>query len=281
MFKPRVRGSVSQCLLLPFIQNVCIPQTKQDALADYYSQRNVNIGTISDMVSNFLNLPWELRDQIYTLVLLHQEPIGLCGVNSDQFTPGLFRVSKIIYYEATSLFYTKNRFDFTGRAVEHIRRSFSQIGRYNADYIQHICIGFPAFVVDRESGNVTLENDTDAILTNIQSCCANLRTLTISLYGGDAISELDAVWLQRDKQENLKVVTEVLKLVNSRLRAISSLQEIIVETDEDGPNFHIQRRMESHGWKINVVEFEEEDGPRVDEWHNNGHPIPRRRVGFI
>jgi hypothetical protein len=43
------------------------------------------------------------------------------------------------------------------------------------------------------------------------------------------------------------------------LRAISSLQEIIVEVYEDGPSADIRMKMESHGWTINVIE-------QVEEW---------------
>jgi len=39
-----------------------------------------------------------------------------------------------------------------------------------------------------------------------------------------------------DNLDNPKIVTEALKLANTRFRAISFLQEIIVEVYKDGPN---------------------------------------------
>jgi hypothetical protein len=48
----------------------------------------------------------------------------------------------------------------------------------------------------------------------------------------------------------LKIVAEALALVDARFGAVSSLQAIIVEVDEDGPSDHIRREMKSHGWTI-------------------------------
>jgi hypothetical protein len=42
--------------------------------------------------------------------------------------------------------------------------------------------------------------------------------------------------LKLDALDYPKIITEALKLVNTRFRAISSLQEIVVEVYEDGPS---------------------------------------------
>ena len=127
-----------------------------------------------------------------------------------------------------------------------------QIGPANADYIRHICVGFPEFL-DLDPDNVTLEDDSVGILANVQSGCANLRTLATSL------DSTNAMEIRLDALDNPKVVTEALKLVNTHFRAISSLQEIIVEVYDDGPSDHIRRKMESHGWTISTTECVEED----------------------
>jgi hypothetical protein len=208
------------------------------------------------MSTNFLSLPRELRDQIYELVLLHQEPISPWFDRSNQLTPALFRANKTIHYEATSLFYSQNRFDFASRAIKHIAGFLEQIGGNNSGYIRNICIGFPDFAVNYESGNVTLEDDTVDILSKIQSGCTNLRTLMMSLrflFGGDPI------WLPLNTIENFEIIVKIIKLVNTRLTAISSLQEIIVEIHKDGANDDLRREMESYGWKICIVEIKEDD----------------------
>ena len=68
--------------------------------------------------------------------------------------------------------------------------------------------------------------------------------------------------LSLDALENPKVAGEALALVDTHFRAISSLQEIIVEVYEDGPGEHTRRVMKSHGWTVNVVDYVEEDFDR-------------------
>ena len=98
-----------------------------------------------------------------------------------------------------------------------------------------------------------VDYDSVGILANIRSGCANLSTLTTSLYSTNAMEpRLDAL-------DNPKVVTESLRLVNTYFRAISFLQEIMVEVYEDGPSDHIRRKTESHGWTISVAEYMEEE----------------------
>ncbi len=206
------------------------------------------------MSSNFFSLPREVRDQIYELVLLHQELIDP-WVDYDRrqkLTPKLLHVNKTIHREASSLFYAQNRFDFTMGTPEDVASFLGQIGRNNADYIRHIYVGFPKFLY-LDPGDVTLEDDSVGILANTQSGCANLSTLTTSLYSTNAIE------LRLDALDNPKVVTEALNLVNTHFRGLSSLQEIIVEVYKDGPSDYIRRKMESHGWTISISEYVEEE----------------------
>ena len=82
------------------------------------------------MPLSFLSLPRELRDQIYELVLLHEElhvPAYMCNIGR-QLTPGLFQVSKTIHGEATSLFYTQNCFSTMHGDAEKVAKFFEQIG---------------------------------------------------------------------------------------------------------------------------------------------------------
>jgi len=206
------------------------------------------------MSANFFSLPRELRDRIYELVLLHQEPIDpwLDYDRRQKLTLELLHVSKTIHREASSLFYAQNRFNFTWGTPEVVASFLGQIGRNNADYIRHMCVSFPRFLCLDPDG-VTLEDDSVGILANIQSGCANLSTLTTSLYS------INATEVRLDAQDNPKVVAEALKLVDTHLRAISSLREKIVEVYEDGLSDHMRRKMEDHGWIIRIVEYVEEE----------------------
>ena len=61
-----------------------------------------------------------------------------------------------------------------------------------------------------------------------------------------------------DTLDHPKIVAKALALVNARFRAISSLQEIIVEVYEDGPSGYIRREMKNQGWTISATEYVEE-----------------------
>jgi len=204
------------------------------------------------MSANFLKLPGELRNRVYELCLLRQEPVNpWIDFNLRQeLSPGLLRANKTVHREASSLLYAQNRFDFTMATPEDVASFLGTIGRNNADCIRHVCVNFPN-LRDLEPGNVTLEEGSDGILANIQSGCANLRMLTTSLYSTYAME------LRLDALDNPKIVTEALTLVNTRFRAISSLQDIIVEVYEDGPSY-IRKKMENHGWTVSTTEYVEE-----------------------
>jgi len=203
------------------------------------------------MSTNFLSLPGELRNWIYELLLLHQEPIDPFDYTRRyKLTPGLLRTSKTVHREASSLLYAQNRFDFSILIPKEVASFLEQIGRINANSIRHIIFNFPALYLDRH------DVDLNLILAKIQSDCAKLSTLTTRPYSAKNMErKLDAL-------DNPKLVAEALSLVDTRLRAILSLQEIIVEVYKDGLSDHIRKEMQSHGWTISATEYvevEEED----------------------
>jgi hypothetical protein len=236
---------------------VCNPPVYQDTLTESHSEqtKHQHLHDHRSMSANFLKLPSDLRNKVYELCLLHQEPINpwMYFNQRQELTPGLLRANKTVHSEASSLLYAQNRFDFSMATPEDVASFLRTIGDNNADCIRHICVDFPSFR-DLEPGNVTLEEDSDGILANIQSSCANLRMLTTSL------SSTHAMELRLDALDSPKIVTEALTLVNTRFRAISSLQDIIVEVYEDGPSDDIRRKMENHGWTISTTEYVEEWG---------------------
>ncbi|KFY68143.1 hypothetical protein V496_01263 [Pseudogymnoascus sp. VKM F-4515 (FW-2607)] len=130
-------------------------------------------------MTNFLDLPGELRNRIYELCLLHKEPLALwTGFNQRrELSPGLLRASKAVHNEAISLFYAQNRFDFTIATPKRIALFLQTIGRKNAGHIQHLYVDFPKFSY-QEPGDATLSDDSTSIFSSIQGSCANLSTLT-------------------------------------------------------------------------------------------------------
>ncbi|KAF2802378.1 uncharacterized protein BDZ99DRAFT_202143 [Mytilinidion resinicola] len=211
------------------------------------------------MSVNFLSLPSELRNKIYEEVLMDQEPIDPWALPYpfQPLTMELLRVNKTIHREASSLLYAQNRFDLTVHSPELVDSFLDKIGRNNASHIRHICISFPE-VRYLDLHDVTLADDSDHILAKIQTDCINLRTLTTSL---------DSIYVTEgglDETGSPSIVVETFALVDSRLRAIPSLQEIIVEVYEKDASAYVRREMESHGWTISVKENEE-----LEEWYSD------------
>ncbi|KAG9234216.1 hypothetical protein BJ875DRAFT_510180 [Amylocarpus encephaloides] len=212
-------------------------------------------------MARFLDLSSELRNRVYELCFLHQEPIDpWTGYNPRQeLTPGLLRANKTIHREASSLFYAQNCFDLCRATPEDIALFLGRIGRVNAEYIQHICVDFPN-LRDLEVGNVTFEEDSGDIFATIQSGCAKLRTLKMSL------DSTNTMVLKLDALDYPKIVIEALTLVNSRFRAISSLQDIVVEVYENSLSEYLRRAMESHGWTVSEIEYVEDWGSDRSSW---------------
>lgn len=234
---------IRECLRSTNSEEGCLNPTANDASCS---------PTTTEMSANFLSLPRELRDQIYAYVLVDQDYIDIgIGYYPRPFSPPLLRTNKTIHREATSLLYTHNRFNFTGCDPALVPSFFDKIGRENAKHIRHIRINFPKFLY-LDPGDVTLDDESNRILEKIQSCCANLSTLTTSVNSTNALER------KLDNLDCPKIGAEALKLVDTRFKAISSLQKIIVEVCKDGPSDHIRRKMESHGWTISTIEYVEE-----------------------
>jgi len=223
---------------------------------------------------NFLGLPRELRDQIYELVLLHEEPIDpWAGFFSRQkLTPGLFRVNKAIHNETISLFYTWNSFDFTTGHPENITSFLEQIGQSNADFIRHIYVDFPKLFLENDC--IALDEDSISTLATLQSNCEYLRTLTLPQVCSTSLAPLntDPQAVGIIAATDPETITEAVELVNTHIRSISSLQDIIIELYEDSPSDHIRGEMERLGWKIHQIDeaaFRDDLGSDRDDYDDD------------
>ena len=212
--------------------------------------------TSENISTNFLTLPRELRDKVYELCLLKQEPLEPWRdhYQRQRLTTGLLRVNKTVHREASLLLYGSNHFDFAEANSEDIASFLKTIGRNNAECIRHVRIDFPRFhYID--PGDVTLEKDSIEILTSLQKSCADLRTITTSLFSTTAME------IRLDRLEHYKLAIEALKLVDSHFKTIVSLQEIVIEVYKDSPNSYIRSKMEGHGWNVSATEYVEAWSP--------------------
>ncbi|KAI0424400.1 hypothetical protein F5Y09DRAFT_324522 [Xylaria sp. FL1042] len=102
------------------------------------------------MPASFVRLPGELRNKIYEVTLLRQEPIyvpcsNIFGLIPRNLTTGLLRVNKVVHREASSLFYNKNYFNLSHAGPKDVISFLEQIA-HNATYIRHVMIDFPNFL---------------------------------------------------------------------------------------------------------------------------------------
>ena len=80
--------------------------------------------------------------------------------------------------------------------------------------------------------------------------------------------------LRLDNLDHYEIAAEALRLVDIRFRAISSLQEIILEMYEEGPSDYFRKEMKAHGWTICTTEYveEEEDwGRSFNDFDDDGY----------
>ncbi|KFX88040.1 hypothetical protein O988_09178, partial [Pseudogymnoascus sp. VKM F-3808] len=200
-----------------------------------------NLTSFKNMSISFLTLPRELRDKIYEFCLSHDEPI--CpwdGYYDKELSSGLILTNKTINREASMVLY-RNCFDFTKITPKGVTSFLEQIGR-NVDYIQHVYIHFPTFR-DLKMGSVAIGDNDGYVLASIQSNCVNLKTLT-TFQSNIKPTKVSLIAL------NPKFAPEALALVDASFRAIASLQDIIVEVDDDCLSDYMRELIESHGWTI-------------------------------
>ena len=198
----------------------------------------------------FLSLPGELRNKIYELIVLREEPIDSSHrFGQEDLTPGLLCANKTVHREASEIFYGQNRFYFARFAPEDALSFLEQIGEGNAGRIRHIIIDFPRFIY-LDSGDLALTDESDSTLASIQRLCANLSTLTTCLFSTHAME------FRLNGLDNYKLASGALKRVDARFRAFAFIQHIILEVFEHSQNDYIRNLMESYGWTINIIRYE-------------------------
>ncbi|KAJ5467113.1 hypothetical protein N7475_004865 [Penicillium sp. IBT 31633x] len=116
------------------------------------------------MPVSFLGLPPELRNEIYALLLVREEPIDpLFG--DHKLATNLLATNTTILHEAGSLLYGHNRFDLTSWNHQFVLQFLDIIGFVDASHLQCICVDLPEL---RDlSGNISLADHSLRTLEKI------------------------------------------------------------------------------------------------------------------
>lgn len=249
---------------------------------------------------DFLGLPIELRNDIYEQLLVHDNrlPIGKDGTYHDKkdkvastyFTLGLLLTCKQIHEEASSVLFAHNLFVFCW-AWQIPRNFLNIVGRKNASSLRHIIIAYPIFkfpTLDHlklrqifpASNNLELHDIIPAferlklhdiiieksgfrMLERIQQDCTGLVTLETHI-DHDMDYEIDGIGIL-DIADNLKVAAGVLAMVNTSFKAISSLQNMIIEVEEY-TSFDSRNKKQEHNqeWTLRARKSVENDYDHCD-----------------
>ncbi|KAG2418920.1 hypothetical protein HFD88_002023 [Aspergillus terreus] len=199
----------------------------------------------SNIPANFFTLPCELRNQIYHLLLTSAKPVNPWFMRGHNLEINLIRTNKAIQREAAWVLYGGNIFDFRPgfRLLYEGVGFIDRIGSHNARYIRHIQIDiFPLLYYPSDP---RMANAISHDFSKIQSHCSNLKTLVVSQLGFLLLGVVS-----RDSRDPKIDAAEIIAGFDARARAITSLEEIIVDVPREFEAPCLMKKMEGHGWKF-------------------------------
>lgn len=211
-------------------------------------------GRTQNMPASFMSLPAELRNEIYKYLLVSGDPI-IPWSKRHELASNLLSTNTMILHEASSLLYGNNCFDLSSSSPILICDFLATIGLVNASHLNCIRISFPEFHDVGEE--VSLEEESLRALTKIQEYCTDLKRITATAPS--------TYWMGIQLSVDSPSICErALDVVDAHFRAITSLQEIVMEVYDEGLESSLIGKMKSYGWTLRTVEIVEEE-----EWDND------------
>ncbi|KAJ5550012.1 hypothetical protein N7535_002046 [Penicillium sp. DV-2018c] len=219
------------------------------------------------MAASLLNLPSELRVEIFKYLLVQNAPIDPVG-GCHGLEPNLLRTNKLFLEESRRLLYGYNRFHFGPGLSELLLPGFlANIGAANASHIRNITIDFPT--IRKCEDDIFLDSTCLEVLEIIQTKCTNLQTLVTAAQTTNYFEDMLASF------NSPQLCDKALGLVAARFKAMSkaipSLQKIVVEIYEEAPSLDIRSKMGNHGWILDVVEVEPEIKVEMPDYDDDGY----------
>lgn len=213
----------------------------------------------SSAPTNIFSLPVEIRENIYRRVLIVRHPLFLFQDPGSQvvetFGPerpfrwlALLYTNRQVHDEATTVLYGLNTFTFmdtTGQQASLLRCFFNCIGSSNAGQLSHLCINFPVVEsVEGQAGAPILREDDLHTLKLLQEKCTRLTTLEAFVYGRNAPN------LIHPSHDDSQFIQDALFQINAELKAIPSLDKIIVRWYDGALSPLVMELMQGLGWVI-------------------------------
>lgn len=206
---------------------------------------------------NLFSLPRKIRNIIYRRVLVVLHPLFLfqdTGSRVETFAPempprwlALLYTNRQVYDEASTVLYGSNRFTFvdaTQHQHELIRSFLNCIGSVNAGSLSHICINFPVAESVGHRGKVVLRKDSLHTLKLLRDKCTSLTTLETQIHSQHS-SGLIII-----DPNNLQFFREALLQFDAQLKAMCSLEKVIIRFYDRTPIPGVTELMQGFGWVI-------------------------------
>ncbi|KAJ5333639.1 uncharacterized protein N7506_007422 [Penicillium brevicompactum] len=190
------------------------------------------------MPTDFFSLPGEIRNKIYEYLLVHEGGI-VPWHKGFGLSPNILATSKRTLHEARSILYGGNCFTISPD-LNKTEELFNTIGLINVHHLRSIRIAFPLFnnkEIFKFDNEPVCMNPSLATMKIIIKSCVNVETVTFSLV---------SIELLVFSPVGDHGVT--LAEVDSRLREIPALKDVIVEACRGSIAMAIRQEIEGLGW---------------------------------
>lgn len=206
----------------------------------------------------FLDLPGEIRNEIYKLALVQKKPIPINQQygKAVKLNMALFRTCKVVHEEASPLFYSLNQLDCADVSEAKIASFLARIGHRNASYISHMILDFPEFDVhwppdETEGVSVELFRRSMQLFASIRELSPRLTMVTLRLQDAEYTLKYLECALRADMSDREEIVRQVFPLVDAQFRNISSLKTIVLEVRENEELCDYEYgAIANHGWTL-------------------------------
>ncbi|RYP77378.1 hypothetical protein DL771_001173 [Monosporascus sp. 5C6A] len=229
---------------------------------------------------SLLNLPPEIRNQIYDELVVVSHPLYLSptplwdtravclyGSHDPTCTPGLrlwpaiLRVCRVVHHEAAWRLYAANCFSlqrtnpyfdmvFPFDVGDFFASFLGVIGPRNSGYLRHVRIPFPRLGspdlpprIGEAERVFFLEQQSRLLLETFAARCPELRVLEVSAATGSL-----------PEGGSPDAASKALSVVGAQVCAIKSLQSVIVEFYGALSSPHLRDLMAAYGWTVQLVQ---------------------------
>jgi hypothetical protein len=237
------------------------------------------------MPTNFLSLPGEIRNKIYSYILLSEGVITLgpkqfyddepdqkssfarhwMSIGPFLWQPipelNILQVSKAINKETKSFFYSQNLINLALHDSSRVSQIFDQIGPESTSQLEHVLIHFPH--TSGTSGQNLPFRTVDIafeIFKLVRKHCTNLKKITTFVYRSPNVLPH---FLSHQSGDAIR---ETMVEIDGLFRSIPSPREIVAKVWRCNhviiwfvyPNTSefMEREMERLGWRVEDLELE-------------------------